>query len=605
MRTRKKHKADNCSVSAHGIYNEFCLLGFHSNKMELWNIRTAQLVRTFKGVYRNTKTNRKIMYTTNRDENTLQIDNSKIRKRILAFSNDLQKCLVGTTCGLVQIWDTVTGKCLKTLNGHTERVFCGVFSFDGKYCITGSDDTNAIIWNAITGECIHVLEEHINAVCKVAFSENGKYCLTGSAKGSVVLWDVETGQHLHSLRGHIDRVFSLEFSKDDKYCLTSACDHFVRIWEINSGDCLNEINVHGYHTEVLSLALSSNKKYCLFGSSDESVKIWDFQKRKIDSIIDNIGYCVDLSFFPDGKSFITWSLGGGIASIIDFSTRKCIRTFEIPIKKPGKIVISFNGEIVAFIARCGLECVLLFTKTGRVKRIDHHVYSFSFSPDGKYYLFGSDDDSAYLCSIETNIYWILQEQDLFSKFTSIEAVAFSPDGKHCLIGDQRGRVYLWDIASKPKRCKAIVRNKVPFSTFRNYGSFNCISALFFSSDGKTFFAQNGAGLIKQWKTKSVSTIRRVLPCFSSVYQLGNVGREYPFVFSKNIGNDTYKIKVWKLDLSFPKERRNKISKINRELFELYDIRGINIKQCDFRKVFATDLAKKIICQYGGEIDEKP
>ena len=50
MRTRKKHKADNCSVSAHGIYNEFCLLGFHSNKMELWNIRTAQLVRTFKGV---------------------------------------------------------------------------------------------------------------------------------------------------------------------------------------------------------------------------------------------------------------------------------------------------------------------------------------------------------------------------------------------------------------------------------------------------------------------------------------------------------------------------------------------------------------------------
>ncbi|MGB8689894.1 MAG: hypothetical protein WCD53_21520, partial [Microcoleus sp.] len=88
----------------------------------------------------------------------------------------------------VKLWDTTTGKEIKTLTGHTEWV-CGVgFSPNGKILASGSGDTTVKLWDTTTGKEIKTLSGHTGVVCGVSFSPDGKLLATGSADNTVKLW---------------------------------------------------------------------------------------------------------------------------------------------------------------------------------------------------------------------------------------------------------------------------------------------------------------------------------------------------------------------------------------------------------------------------------
>jgi WD40 repeat protein len=100
----------------------------------------------------------------------------------------------------VKLWDWQTGKCLKTLTGHTNWVFAIAFNHDGKTLASASHDQTVRIWDVNTGECHHICIGHTHLVSSVAFSPDGEVIASGSQDQTVRIWDVKTGECMQILR---------------------------------------------------------------------------------------------------------------------------------------------------------------------------------------------------------------------------------------------------------------------------------------------------------------------------------------------------------------------------------------------------------------------
>jgi WD40 repeat protein len=112
-----------------------------------------------------------------------------------------------------------------------DTVYAVAFSPDGKYALTSSADTTAKLWEVVTGKEVRTFNGHTNTVYDVRFSPDGKYALTASADRTAKIWDVATGAEIRTLSGHTSAVWSAVFSPDGRQILTGSLDGTARLWE--------------------------------------------------------------------------------------------------------------------------------------------------------------------------------------------------------------------------------------------------------------------------------------------------------------------------------------------------------------------------------------
>ncbi|XP_061619795.1 F-box/WD repeat-containing protein 7-like isoform X3 [Phyllopteryx taeniolatus] len=78
----------------------------------------------------------------------------------LQFSGDL--IVSGSDDNTLKVWSAITGKCVRTLTGHTGGVWCSQMAV--ATVISGSTDRTLRVWNADSGECVHTLHGHTSTV---------------------------------------------------------------------------------------------------------------------------------------------------------------------------------------------------------------------------------------------------------------------------------------------------------------------------------------------------------------------------------------------------------------------------------------------------------
>ena len=180
-----------------------------------------------------------------------------LTKKNLVFALDIS----GSYDGLVRIWDTATGECLKTVYAEgNPPVGCVRFSPNGRFVLSGTLDSKLRLYDVSGGrerntfgnghsglnsnraqprggKCSKTYAGHTNSkFCAFAafLSANPKrQCVvSGSEDGKIYMYDLQSRLIRQTLEGHHDAVLAVD-AHDSLELIGSGGmgnDKFVRFW---------------------------------------------------------------------------------------------------------------------------------------------------------------------------------------------------------------------------------------------------------------------------------------------------------------------------------------------------------------------------------------
>lgn len=105
---------------------------------------------------------------------------------------DGQRALTAGYDGTLKLWELPSGRCLRTLQGHTQRVNAAALSADGSVALSGAQDQTVRLWDVGTGQCLATVQEH-SAVAAVGLSSDSKLAVSTSLFKEVKVWQVDRG----------------------------------------------------------------------------------------------------------------------------------------------------------------------------------------------------------------------------------------------------------------------------------------------------------------------------------------------------------------------------------------------------------------------------
>jgi WD40 repeat protein len=322
------------------------------------------------------------------------------------------------------------------------------------------------ILNSMVDRSIATVNNHKKSVTAISISPDGKLVATGSADSTIMLFDFATRKVVNTLKGHKGQVSTLDFSPDGRLLASGSTDKSVKLWEASTG---NEIatfmeefsqgiyqlkfNPTGDQLAVCSWEMIKGKQLPVQGFA----KIIRLSDGKLLKRFDQDAHpSSTLDFSPDGKKLMvaTW---GFIMYYYDLDTDKLEWTYELT--KPDEYTAMNSADI----SDDG-KWIVLGTKDNRVRIIDaingelvrqidpwnghsKWVNTVGFSPDGKYFASGSDDQLLMIWDTETG-----NRINIFRGHVgAITALAFHPFENKILTTSRDGAIKIWDLENPGER----------------------------------------------------------------------------------------------------------------------------------------------------------
>jgi WD40 repeat protein len=220
----------------------------------------------------------------------------------IAFSSD-GKLFAVPSKQEVFLYDTDTGRTIRTLRGHSGNVSSVAMSPDNRMLVSVSgEDWSIKIWDVEKGTMMKELGEDIGPVTTVAFSPEGKFFVTGAIGNdrTIKFWDAETFELLNTSPQQPGFIYSLGITPDGKN-LVAAVRNFVKVWDLNTNKEI--LNLKGPQLDLNKVAVSPDNRLVATANREGTVMIMDIsQGKELGTLRGHEGWVQSVGFSPDGKT---------------------------------------------------------------------------------------------------------------------------------------------------------------------------------------------------------------------------------------------------------------------------------------------------------------
>ncbi|MCA8997442.1 MAG: WD40 repeat domain-containing protein, partial [Planctomycetaceae bacterium] len=371
----------------------------------------------------------------------------------------------------VRLWNVATGTQFLRLD-RTGRSAALAISADERWLATGSEEDDLKLWdltqllefaegNKDRSEESRqpqprFIKVHNGRVTAIAFAPKENRCLSCDTLGRCVLTDVETGTAVWSVRHHTRRVTACAFTPDGSQILTASNDHTVSRINSTNGQELSHL-VLSHDSPVSSMALSQDGQQVVTVASppdQEShrgaiLRRWNAQTADLLATVQVEGFGLnDIQSVPNSQLAIAVATDNTVRLFSLQSDSSSEGTVWLDFDRLGGLVWSarFTKDGQSVLTVGGTEAQLWDAGTRQEKmNFSPHgtVAAADFSPDGKWIVTGSWDNSAKIWDAEsgTAVRKIEGGHDGY-----INSVRFSPNGEQILTASDDGTAKLWHVA---------------------------------------------------------------------------------------------------------------------------------------------------------------
>ena len=250
----------------------------------------------------------------------------------VAFSPNGKRLVSGSLDLTMRLWNTSTGKLIRTREEHTAPVNSVAFSANGKRFWSASHENNTIrswhtrdggrwssesstsevdlitivcsyrggvkatVLSGVPQQCLvevprlgtwRITTGHEDLVNVLTLYPDGKTLATGSIDKTIEVWNnTDTDKPLYRLIGHTESITAIDFSVDAKRLASASSDKTVRLWDLATGQAIQILI--GHTSEIGAVTFLEDKalaeialakgKTVASGDSDGTVIIWDIGK---------------------------------------------------------------------------------------------------------------------------------------------------------------------------------------------------------------------------------------------------------------------------------------------------------------------------------------
>jgi WD40 repeat protein len=209
--------------------------------------------------------------------------------------------------GFTIIFDSITGKVIRSLEGHSRDVIAASVSPCGKYVASAGDSGEILVWTASDGNLINRINAHSDWILGLSWSPDSRFLTSCSRDESICIWS-KTDKQKQKLTGHLGVINDVKWRPRSNEISSASHDGKVRFWNKDSGE---QIRMHKNHNSVVNcVSFSYDGRFYATKSDDSFVHVQDCITGSVLLTIDEISsrfFFPSIAFHP--SCFLLATLG--------------------------------------------------------------------------------------------------------------------------------------------------------------------------------------------------------------------------------------------------------------------------------------------------------